>query len=64
MFLWLHVTCILLVSMVTVDSLVEHVINHILHSSLSAYLPAHMTQVLKSVDFILKVNDRSEYLLK
>jgi len=50
--------------MVTVDSLVEHVINHILHSSLSAYLPAHMTQVLKSVDFILKVNDRSEYLLK
>ncbi|XP_052799554.1 phosphatidylinositol 4-phosphate 3-kinase C2 domain-containing subunit beta-like isoform X2 [Mya arenaria] len=44
-------------------SLVEHVINHVLHSCLSTYLPSHMTDTLKSVDFILKVNGRSEYLL-
>ncbi|XP_053384190.1 phosphatidylinositol 4-phosphate 3-kinase C2 domain-containing subunit alpha-like isoform X3 [Mercenaria mercenaria] len=46
-----------------VHSLVEHVINHILYSCLTGSMPSYMLESLKSVDFILKVNDRSEYLL-
>ena len=50
----------------TVNSLVEHVIEHILYSCLSSdvELPRHMTEALKAEDFILKVYDKSEYLLK
>ncbi|XP_052235355.1 phosphatidylinositol 4-phosphate 3-kinase C2 domain-containing subunit beta-like isoform X2 [Dreissena polymorpha] len=46
-----------------VHSVVEHVINQILHGYLSASMPRHMVLSLKTSDFILKVNDRSEYLL-
>ncbi|XP_060563765.1 phosphatidylinositol 4-phosphate 3-kinase C2 domain-containing subunit beta-like isoform X2 [Ruditapes philippinarum] len=46
-----------------VHSLVEHIINHVLYSRLTGSMPSHMIESLKSVDFILKVNDRSEYLL-
>ena len=48
----------------TVNSLVEHVINHVLYSCLSGSLPSHMVESLKTEDFILKVYDKSEYLLK
>ncbi|KAL4225582.1 Phosphatidylinositol 4-phosphate 3-kinase C2 domain-containing subunit alpha [Mactra antiquata] len=46
---------------VDVHCIVEHVINQVLYSCLS--VPKQQLGEVKSVDFILKVNDRSEYLL-
>lgn len=42
----------------TVNALVEHVVSNVLYSK------QDMSQSLSTADFILKVHDRSEYLLK
>jgi len=52
------------VDVFSVHSCVEHVITHVLFSCTPACLSSHSTDSLKCEDFILKVNDRSEYFLK
>ncbi|KAL3843199.1 hypothetical protein ACJMK2_021144 [Sinanodonta woodiana] len=46
-----------------VNSLVDHVISHVIYSCFQPVMPKHMMKELKTEDFILKVFDRSEYLL-